>query len=193
MRWVTLIVAAAATFRAFRETTESGPRQYGWDKYLMLAVDLQALFGLILYFGLSPYTTEALANLGPALRTPAVRYWAVLHAGGMFAAVILVRVGRVLALNASSAAAARSRRLVCFALAMGVMLAAIPWPGLATGRPLLRLGWGRVAVNSGPGIRPNGSLTPTEYPASQLKSVQRARVDGFGWALPDLRGGRKRG
>lgn len=159
MRWVTLVVAAAATLHTFRSPKESGRRQHGWDKYFMLAVDLQALFGLVLYFGLSPYTTEALTNLGAALQTPTLRYWVILHAGGMFAAAILVRVGRVLALNASSGAAARSRRLVCFALATGIMLAAIPWPGLATGRPLLRLGWRRVAVNARPDLR-QGELRP---------------------------------
>lgn len=154
MRWVTLIVATAATLHAFRVPKESGLRQYGWDKYLMLTVDLQALFGLILYFGLSPYTTEAMSNVGSAVRTPAVRYWAIVHAGGMLAAAILVRVGRVLALNATSGTAARSRRLVCFALATGVMLAAIPWPGLPTGRPLFRIGWKRLAINSRASIPP---------------------------------------
>jgi hypothetical protein len=153
MRWVTLLVAAAATIQAFRAPAEGGSRSTGWDKYLMLAVDLQALFGLILYFGLSPYTTEAMSDVGSVVRTPAVRYWAVVHAGAMFGAVILVRVGRVLALNASSGARARSRRVVCFALATAIMLAAIPWPGLTTGRPLFRVGWRRIAVSQGVSTR----------------------------------------
>ena len=158
MRWVTLAIAAATTIQVLRTPKDSASRLYGWDKYLMLAVDLQALFGLILYFGLSPYTTEAMANMSSALSTPAVRYWAVMHAGGMFAAVVLVRVGRVLALNARSSAAARSRRVVCFALATLVMLAAIPWPGLAIGRPLFRLGWRRVAAHA---------VSPATHPPAQ--------------------------
>ena len=172
MRWVTLVVAAAATIQAFRTPVETGSRQTGWDKYLMLAVDLQALFGFILYFGLSPYTTEAMANMGSVLRTPAVRYWAVVHAGGMFAAVILVRMGRVLALSAASGAAARNRRVLCFALATGIMVAAIPWPGLSTGRPLFRIGWPRLAASHRLGA----------------PSVQRARTDALspgqnGWVV----------
>jgi hypothetical protein len=169
MRWVTLIVAAAATLNAFRAPEQSGARQPagrwdrgGWDKYLMLAVDLQALFGLVLYFGLSPYTTDAMSNVGAALGTPAVRYWAFVHAGGMFAAVVLVRMGRVLALHASSGAAARSRRFVCFALATTVMLIAIPWPGLATGRPLFRVGWRRVAMHSTQSAPPAGRSSQGE-------------------------------
>ena len=56
----------------------------------------------------------------------------------MMAAVVLVRTGRVLAMNAASAASARRRRLTCFAIATVLMLAAVPWPGLANGRPLIR-------------------------------------------------------
>jgi TRAP-type C4-dicarboxylate transport system permease small subunit len=57
----------------------------------------------------------------------------------MLAAVVLVRMGRVLAMNAASPAAARRRRLICFALATVLMIAATPWAGLANGRPLFRL------------------------------------------------------
>ena len=52
-----------------------------------------ALFGLFLYFGLSPFTKEAMANVGLAVATPALRFWAIEHAGGMFLSVILVRMG----------------------------------------------------------------------------------------------------
>jgi hypothetical protein len=110
-----------------------------WDILFMLAVDLQVLFGLVLYFGLSPFTTRAMEDFGAAMANPAMRFWAIDHAAVMFAAVVLVRMGRVLAMNAKSPSAARNRRLTCFALATVLMLMAIPWPGLANGRPLLRM------------------------------------------------------
>ena len=110
-----------------------------WDTFFMLAVDLQVLFGLVLYFGLSPLTQQAMKDFGAAFRNPAMRFWAIEHALAMFAAVVLVRMGRVLAMNARSAASARNRRLTCFAIATLLMLAAIPWPGLFNGRPLFRI------------------------------------------------------
>ena len=64
---------------------------------------------------------------------------AIEHAGGMLAVVVLVRMGRVMAMNARSGSVARNRRFACFALATAVMLMTIPWPGLAHGRPLFRL------------------------------------------------------
>ena len=57
MRWLTLALAAAATFNAIRPPVEGARMLPGrwWDTFLMLAVDLQVFFGLVLYFGLSPF------------------------------------------------------------------------------------------------------------------------------------------
>ena len=141
MRWITLALAAAATVNATRQPLESAKTLPGrwWDTFLMLAVDLQVFFGLVLYFGLSPFTKEAMANVSLAMTNPALRFWAVEHAGGMFLSVVLVRMGRVLAANARTPTAARNRRLTCFAIATVGMLLSIPWPGLSNGRPLFRL------------------------------------------------------
>ena len=140
MRWITLILALAATLNAFRQPTQEG-RLPGrsWDTVFMLAIDLQVLLGLALYFGLSPFMVEAMNNVGAAMRNPGLRFWGVEHAGGMFAAMMLVRTGRVLAAGATTVSASRNRRLACFALATLVVLVSIPWPGLANGRPLFRL------------------------------------------------------
>jgi hypothetical protein len=144
MRWITLITAVAATLNAARQpvrTPDGGERLpgRGWDVLFMLVVDVQMLFGFLLYFGLSPFTKEAMNDMSLAMATPALRFWAVEHAAGMVIAAVLVRVGRVLAAGARSPAAARDRRLVCFILATVGMLASIPWPGLPNGRPLFRL------------------------------------------------------
>jgi hypothetical protein len=141
LRWVTLFLAIAATLNAWRAPIPNVPRLPGrwWDTFLMLAIDLQVLFGLVLYFGLSPFTTAAMNDLTAAAHNPALRFWSIEHSGAMLGAVVLVRVGRVLAMNAGSPADARNRRLICFTLATLTMLIAIPWPGLQNGRPLFRL------------------------------------------------------
>jgi hypothetical protein len=141
LRWITLALAVAATLNAMRPHGDHSARLPGrwWDTFFMLAVDLQVLFGLVLYFGLSPFTQQAMEDFGAAVRNPAMRFWAIEHALAMFAAVVLVRMGRVLAMNARSPTSARNRRLTCFAVATLLMLAAIPWPGLLNGRPLFRV------------------------------------------------------
>ena len=140
LRWITLLMAIGATLSALRPVDAAATQPPGrwWDTLFMLTVDLQMAAGLFLYFGLSPATTLAMNNLRLAMSNPALRFWAVEHAGGMLAALILVRVGRVLAMNAPNPRAAQRRRLVCFAAATILMLAVIPWPGVMNGRPLFR-------------------------------------------------------
>jgi hypothetical protein len=140
LRWFTLVMCIGAVFYAARPVRSDSGDLPGktWDVYLMLAVDLQMLTGLVLYFGLSSFTKAAMENMSGAWQDPSVRYWAILHAGAMFASLFTVRMARVLALNAPTPQLAQRRRLVWFIISTIVILIAIPWPGLANGRPLFR-------------------------------------------------------
>ena len=66
LRWVTLLLAIAATVNAFRTDSDLSKPMPGrqWDTLFMMALDFQVLFGLLLYFGLSPFTMEASKHLG---------------------------------------------------------------------------------------------------------------------------------
>ncbi len=141
IRWAALLLGAAATASAFRDAPAPASALAGvkWDAYFQLSLDLQLLFGFLLYFGLSPFTRDALNDFSASLRVPALSFWTVGHVTVMFVAVALVRIGRILAMNAKTPASRRARRVVCFSLAMLLLLAGIPWPGLPWGRPLFRL------------------------------------------------------
>jgi hypothetical protein len=140
-RWLALALGAAATLNAFLNRTENParPGRSRWDTFFMLAVDLQVLLGLMLYFGLSPFSTAGMNDLHAAVHTPLLRFWTFTHILAMFGAFALVRVGRVLALNGATPDARRTRKGLAFAAALVVMVSAIPWPGTAGGRPLFRL------------------------------------------------------
>ena len=140
LRWATLVLAVGATLNALRRDADVSARMPGryWDTCFMLALDLQVLFGLTLYFGLSPYTPQAFDNFGTAMRNPGLRFWAIQHVATMAAAVLLVRIGRALAFTATSGSARRRWRVIFFALTTATIVAGIPWPGLQIGRPLLR-------------------------------------------------------
>ena len=141
LRWATVLLGAAATFVAFRDRAGSAQRPRGqrWDWAFMLALDLQVLCGLLLYFGLSPFTSAAMSNMGLALRDPTLRFWAFTHLATMVVALIAVRAGRVLAMGEPASRARRNGRFICFGIALLAMVAGIPWPGLANARPLFRL------------------------------------------------------
>ena len=138
LRWVALIAGVGATLSAMIDRGD-GSRAERWGLALMMSLDLQMLIGLLLYFALSPFTAVAMQDFGAAMKDPGLRFFAVEHVTMMLAAVILVHVGRVLARNAGSPAARRTRMFVCFGLATILMIVAIPWPGLAHGRPLFRV------------------------------------------------------
>ena len=138
LRWVALIGGVGALFALFKEgdkTTTNGDR---WVLITMIALDVQLLLGLLLYFALSPFTAEAMRDFGAAMRNAPLRFWAVEHITTMFGAVILIHVGRVLA-RKSKDGSGRLKLIVCVALAVMAMLGGMPWPGMASGRPLFRM------------------------------------------------------
>lgn len=140
LRWAALLLGSTATFNAFRHRADTAERPRGqrWDWFFMLALDLEVLSGLLLYFGLSPFTREAMNNVGMALRDPGLRFWAITHVAMMFVALVAVRAGRVFAMGEMTSRARRNGRYICFGIAVLAMVTGVPWPGLANGRPLFR-------------------------------------------------------
>ena len=135
LRWVALIAGVMAIVMA----AANHNRADRWGLILVIALDLQFLLGFALYLVLSPTTKAIFGNFGAAMRDPVARYWAVEHISLMLFAVVMAHVGRVLARRAKSPAAKRKQLLVCFVLSTIAMLAATPWPGMASGRPLFRV------------------------------------------------------
>jgi hypothetical protein len=139
IRWVAVVAALAATVSAFGKGPAALSRAESWGFKLMIALDLQLLLGLLLYGMLSPFTRQAMQDFGAAMRDPVLRFWAVEHLTMMLGAVVLVHVGRVLARKTSSPEKKRTKLLICFGIALLLILGGMPWPGLPSGRPLFRI------------------------------------------------------
>jgi hypothetical protein len=136
IRWVALVGAVGTTFAALQDREGAAD---GWALAAMIALDLQLLLGVLLYFVVSPNMAEIRAHFGEAMQNAQLRFWAVEHVTAMLAAVVLAHVGRVLARNARTPSARRGRLLVCFGIATVLIFVGMPWPGLRYGRPLFRL------------------------------------------------------
>ena len=137
LRWVVLAAGGAAVLRALgggRSWSAADDRAGLW---FVVAMDLQFVLGLLLYVGVSPITKVAFADFGGAMASSMLRFWAVEHLAVMLIAIALVHIGRV---RIRKADASRRRRLalIFYGLAMVVVLASIPWPGMPAARPLLR-------------------------------------------------------
>jgi hypothetical protein len=138
LRWLALIAGVVATYSVLSDQKGSG-RADVWGLVLMISLDVQLLLGVLLYGALSPFTAEAMRDFGAAMKNPGLRFFAVEHVTLMLGAIILAHVGRVMGRKAKTADARRMRLLMCFGLATLLMLLAIPWPGMASGRPLFRI------------------------------------------------------
>lgn len=135
MRWVVVIGGIIAAVRAL----------YGWlanrpwrslDNQLGLlftvSMDIQVLLGLILYFVLSPITSENLSNIGELMADAGARFYLVEHSLIMIIALGLAHAGRSLSKKAEGDTRKHMRAAIFFTLAILLVLALIPW-----NRPLL--------------------------------------------------------
>jgi hypothetical protein len=141
LRWAVLFLGLAAIVRATAGL--AGGRAFGGadaklGKYFAIALDLQTVLGLVLYGVLSPIAQSAFAHMGDAMKNPILRFWAVEHITLMLVALALAHVGVARARKAATDAAKHRAILVFLMLALVAILAAIPWPFMADGRPLFR-------------------------------------------------------
>lgn len=138
IRWVALILAIVAVVRSFlgwfgRREWSARDRKLG--AYFGMAMDVQMLLGLLLYFVLSPMMRSALADFGSAMSVSDVRFFAMEHALSMFLAVVFAHMGSVFARKAESSPAKFQRAAIFYALALLLIFMAMPWmrplfPGL---------------------------------------------------------------
>ena len=139
VRWIALIAVVGTALAALRgKVAGSNSLADRWGMVAMMALDIQLLLGILLYFVASPNMQAILENFGGAMKDPGLRFWAVEHTASMFAAIALAHVGRVLARKAATPAAKRTRLLICFGLAAVLIIIGMPWPGRPGGRVLFR-------------------------------------------------------
>ncbi len=141
MRWPVMVLAVVAIARALVGYRRGRPWT-AWDGraglLLTLALDIEVLAGLMLYFFLTPFAQILMDDFGTAMRVGALRFWTVEHAAAMMLALGAAHVGRARIKRTFDARARHRIALVSFAVALIAILAAIPWPGTDESRPLFR-------------------------------------------------------
>jgi hypothetical protein len=140
LRWAIVILGVLAVIRALGgrggRPWSAGDEAVG--RWFVTAIDVQFLLGVLLYAFLSPITRVAFADFGGAMANAGLRFWAVEHLLGMVIATALAHVGRVKVRNANSDRRKHGLAAIFFGLALIILLASIPWPGMPAGRPLFR-------------------------------------------------------
>jgi hypothetical protein len=94
---------------------------------------LQALLGLIMYFGTSAYTTTAFSNMKAAMKDEWQRYFTVEHATMMLVAVVLIQLGRTLSKKASVDAEKHKKVAIYTSIATLIIVGTLAMKGLLFG------------------------------------------------------------
>src|SRR6478672_13610737 len=95
LRWLVLVMGLIAVLRAVTGTIRRRPWTPGDDRagfFFTMLLDLQVLIGLLLYAWLSPVTREALRDIGAAMKSNGLRFFAVEHVFGMIIALALAHI-----------------------------------------------------------------------------------------------------
>jgi hypothetical protein len=143
LRWAVILFGIWAVLRAFSGMSSRrawAPDDETAGRWFTITLDVQVLLGLLLYGLFSPLAWQAFSDMGAAMRTPLLRFWAVEHVALMLVAVALAHIGRARMRRPVSDAARHKGAAIFFGLSLLAILAAIPWPFMAVGRPLFRLG-----------------------------------------------------
>lgn len=129
MRWAVLLTAIVALLRARKGLNggidyASGARQSLF--IFTMSVHLQLVLGLVL-FGTSALTRGAMRDMGAAMKDPGTRFFIAEHPTLMLAAVVVATLTGVLARRGPDDAVRHRRAAIGVALALGLILAGIPW------------------------------------------------------------------
>lgn len=141
-RWIVLILALALLFVAWKSWLGRSQDKSGTMKtsvLFIIALDIQLLLGIVLLF-VSPIVASLFQDPGSSMSQPSLRFFGVEHVTLMLLATVMAHVGRVLLKKTADPVAANRKAAIFFTVALLLMLAGVPWPGLAWGRPLFFLG-----------------------------------------------------
>jgi len=135
MRWVVILLGVWAVASSWATRESSGGRASTLPGLLFsMTLDIQMLFGLLLYVALSPITMVAMQNMGNAMKNGEYRFWTVEHPAMMLLAVAFAHIGRP---RRGSATPGR-HALIWYGLALLAILIAVPWPFMPQARPWVR-------------------------------------------------------
>ncbi|RBL88470.1 hypothetical protein [Chitinophaga flava] len=131
LRWAIVLAGLWAVIRAFKGVSGKTPFTAADNKaglFFMIFCDIQLLVGLLLFFVFSEKAKAGLADMGAAMKNPALRFFTVEHTLMAVIAIALVHIGKSKVKKATSDAQKHKLALIFYSIAFILILALIPWP-----------------------------------------------------------------
>ncbi|TDH26155.1 hypothetical protein EXU57_11730 [Segetibacter sp. 3557_3] len=141
VRWLVLASLVFAISRAYNGYTSKSTfsrTDNGIRHWTATIAHIQLVIGILLYFQ-SPLIKYIMASLKGNLQQFELAFFGLIHGSLMLAAIVVVTIGSAKSKREQIDTHKFKTMLVWYAIALGIMLIAIPWPfsPLAT-RPYLR-------------------------------------------------------
>ena len=137
LRWVIVLLAIYALFRLITGWVSKKSWTLKDQKsvtYLVISLDLQLIFGLLLYFVFSDITKAAFADFGSAMSNQVLRFFTLEHSLMMAAGIVLVHLANTVGKKNLPDQKKWTRVTIMIGVALLLILAGIPWK-----RPLLQV------------------------------------------------------
>ena len=141
LRWIILLLLVA---NIIRHVAAINKPFTGTDKklglWLMIAAHITLLVGLYQWLaGALGYQNIKNNGMQTVMHDNTYRFFAVEHTTGMIIAIVLITIARGIYRKNISDRKKHTRAVILYVLALIIVLALIPWPGMQhIGRPLLR-------------------------------------------------------
>lgn len=135
LRWLVLLAGVLAIFKmtkGYSSGSTYGPADRRYSAIFVGLFDLQFLVGLILYW-VSPITHGAMQNMATSMQDPHTRFFVAEHPMMMFVALCAAHGTSIWSRRATVDRTKFMRASLGFSLALGLVLAGIPWFRMTTG------------------------------------------------------------
>jgi len=130
VRWFALIIGiviAVLSFLGWFGKKDWSERDRKWGMYYTIAMDIQLLLGLLLYFFFSPYTQAAFQNFSAAMSNQGLSFFAIEHPLAMLLAVVFAHLGSALSKKAPDSTSKFKRAAIWYTLSVLLVIIGMPW------------------------------------------------------------------
>lgn len=141
LRWVVVALLLATVCRS----TWRWSKKLDWDRVderlhgaSVNTTGLQFVLGLLLYAVFSPLPRAFFADVAGGMKVAPLRFFGMEHALGMFVAVAVIHIGRARSKREPDPPRRHRKAWSSSAAGLALICVSIPWPGCASGRPLVR-------------------------------------------------------
>ncbi|HVX26329.1 MAG TPA: hypothetical protein VHB70_08305 [Parafilimonas sp.] len=141
LRWIILLLLFINLVKHFASLNKPfGNADKKLGLWLMIFTHITFLLGIYQWIA-GAYGFHAIKNMGAsaAMKDPVSRFFTVEHTVGMLIAIVLITIARGVFRKEISDRKKHRRCITLYLLALVIILAFIPWPGMEqVGRPLFR-------------------------------------------------------